>query len=132
VDRIMLTQALLAQGFSHGDLGCLNRSGELTHLRRGAYSSTASTDLSREDNHRRPIRAPQLTDGSVVSHGSAAVLHGLPVWEAAIERVHITRSRRGHGKRRTLVHAHCAPLDEIDLVLEGSEVGVIGRVARTL
>ena len=115
----MLTQALLAQGFSHGDLGRLNRQGELTHLRRGAYASTASSDLSREDNHRRLIHAtaPQLIDGSVVSHGSAAVIHGLPVWAAAIERVHITRSRRGHGKRRSLVHAHCAPLDEVDIVL---------------
>jgi hypothetical protein len=118
VDRILLTQALLAQGFSHGDLARLNRRGELTHLRRGAYASMAGTDLTREDNHRRLVRAtaPQLLDGSVISHGSAAVLHRLPVWAAAIELVHVTRSRRGHGKRRNLVHAHCAPLDEADVV----------------
>ena len=82
-------------------------------------------------------RAPQLHDGSVVSHGSAAVLHRLPVWAAAIAHVHVTRSRSGHGKRRSLVHAHSAPLDETDIVLiDGIAVTSVARtvldLARTL
>jgi hypothetical protein len=99
----------------------------------------ASEDLVREEKHRRLVHAtaPQLLDGSVVSHGSAAVLHRLPVWAAAIERVHVTRSQSGHGKRRSLVHAHSAPLDETDIVLvDGIAVTSIARtvldLARTL
>ena len=117
----------------------LLRRGELCRIRRGAYAAVAGGDQVREDKHRRLIHAtaPQLLDGSVVSHGSAAVLHRLPVWAAAIERVHVTRSRTGHGKRRSLVHAHSAPLEKTDLVLvDGIAVTSIARtvldLARTL
>ena len=119
MDEILLTGALTARGFSYDDLGRLNRRGELTRVRRGAYAAAIGDELTREEQHRRLLyaTAAQLFDGSVVSHGSAAVLHGLPVWAAAITRVHVTRSRSGHGKRRSLVHAHCAPLDVAEIVL---------------
>jgi hypothetical protein len=50
-----------------------------------------------EKRHRRLMlaTAPQLRDGAIFSHGSAAVIHGLPVWPEAVARVHVTRSRRG-------------------------------------
>jgi hypothetical protein len=119
VDDIQLTSALTARGFSYDDLCRLHRQGELTRVRRGAYTVAAQVDLTREEQHKRLVHAtaPQLLDGSVVSHGSAAVLHGLPVWASAITHVHVTRSRSGHGKRRSLVHAHRAPLEKADIVL---------------
>jgi hypothetical protein len=139
VDDIWLTSALTAQGYDPNELARLLRRGELARVRRGAYASAGGEDLVREEKHRRLIyaTAPQLFDGSVVSHGSAAALHRLPVWAAAIERVHVTRSRSGHGKRRRLVHAHSAPLDETDIVLvDGIAVTSIARtvldLARTL
>ena len=139
MDDILLTRALTAQGFSYDDLVRLTRRGELTRLRRGAYAAVARDGLGREEQHKRLIHATaaQLLDGSVVSHGSAAVLHGLPVWAAAITHVHVTRSRSGHGKRRSLVHAHRAPLDPADIILVDqvavtSIVRTVLDLARTL
>ena len=139
MEPIVLTRALRSQGFSYDDLNRLERLGELIRVRRGAYAPPASEDMVREARHRRLIHgtAPQLLDGAVISHGSAAVLHRLPVWAAAIERVHATRSRSGNGRRRSLVHVHGAPLDPTDICLvDGVAVTSIARtvldLARTL
>ena len=134
VNDIQLTRALRTQGFSYDDLSRLSRRGELTQIRRGAYAVPVG-DLVREAKHRRLIQAtaPQLQPGSVVSHGSAAVLHQLPVWSAAIERVHVTWSRSGNGKRRSLVHVHGAPLDATDVVIiDGVAVTSLVRTALDL
>ena len=139
MDEILLTRALIAQGFNYDDLGRLNRRRELTRVRRGAYAAAGGDDLAPEEQHRRLLHATaaQLLDGSVVSHGSAAVLHGLPVWAAAINHVHVTRSRSGHGKRRSLVHAHRARLNVAEIVLVGqvavtSTARTVLDLARTL
>jgi predicted transcriptional regulator of viral defense system len=119
MEPIALTRALRSQGFSYDDLNRMERQGELTRVRRGAYATPTSEALVREEHHRRLIHgtAPQLLDGAVISHASAAVLHRLPVWASAIERVHATRSRSGNGRRRSLVHVHGAPLVATDICL---------------
>jgi len=130
MDTILLTGALLGQGLSYNELARLRRRGDLERIRRGAYASPREDDLGREEAHRRLIHAtvPQLIDGSVVSHGSAATLHRLPVWSSAIRRVHVTRP--GEGQRRPLVHLHCAPLVSEDIVLVGGLP--LTSVARTV
>jgi hypothetical protein len=137
MDTILLTGALLDQGLSYNDLARLSRRGELERIRRGAYATSQRTGLVREEAHRRLIQAtvPQLIDGSVVSHGSAATLHRLPVWSSAITRVHVTRP--GEGQRRPLLHLHCAALTSDDIVLvEGIPATSVARtvldLARTL
>jgi predicted transcriptional regulator of viral defense system len=80
---------------------------------------------------------PQLREGAVLSHGSAAVLHGLPVWPDTVERVHVTRSRQGNGTRRSVVQVHGAPLDPCEMtMLDGVPVTSLTRtvldLARTL
>jgi hypothetical protein len=135
VNDIQLTRTLRTQGFSYDDLNRLCRRGELTQIRRGAYAVPVGEDLVREAEHRRLIQAtaPQLQPGSVVSHGSAAVLHQLPVWLASIERVHVTCSRSGNGKRRSLVHVHGAPLDATDVALvDGVAVTSLARTVLDL
>lgn len=94
MDDIRLTRTLLAQDFDHNEIARLNRRGDLTRIQRGAYALPPPGEAIREDRHRRLIHAtvPQLLGGSVVSHGSAAALHRLPVWASAIARVHGTRS----------------------------------------
>jgi hypothetical protein len=132
MDDIVLTQALRAQGLTTEELTRLQRSGDLTRIRRGAYSHDPGRELRREDRHRRMVlaTAPLLLDGSVVSHGSAAVLHRLPVWAPAIDKVHVTCSRSGQGKRRGIVHVHGAPLAATDLaVVDGV---VVTSLARTV
>jgi hypothetical protein len=119
MDEIKLTRTLLDQGFDHDDLRRLNRGGELIRVRRGAYALEEKPGLAVEDRHRRLIlgTAPQLRDGAVFSHGSAAVLHGLPVWPAAVERVHVMRNRSGNGIKRAVVQVHGTPLDGPVIVL---------------
>jgi hypothetical protein len=119
MDDIRLTRTLLDQGYDHDDLRRLQRAGELVRIRRGAYALRDGSDLALEERHRRVVlaTAPQLLDGAVLSHGSAAVLHGLPVWPAAVERVHVTRNRRGGGIKRGVVQVHGAPLAAPEIVL---------------
>jgi hypothetical protein len=58
----------------------------------------------------------QSSAESVVSHVSAAVLHGLPVGQDQLARVHLTWDRSGHGKARRYVQVHGLPLAHDDVV----------------
>ncbi|SDL20054.1 hypothetical protein [Tessaracoccus oleiagri] len=90
---------LLAMGHSPHDITALCDSGELTRLRHSMYSAERLDDeLTR---HRTLIRATtRLVDPtSVVSHTSAAVLHGLPVQRSSLDRVTMTRLTPGHGDK---------------------------------
>jgi hypothetical protein len=130
---ILRTSALRKQGFSYDEVARRTRRGELERVRRGAYTTPTGTELSREEQHRRLLHAtvPRLVDGSVVSHGSAAVLHGLPVWSSAIARVHITRPE--DGKRRSILHVCGAPLGSDDITtVDGIAVTSIARTVLDL
>jgi len=117
----------------------MRRRGELACLARGVYVDPADPRLRRpEERHRLQVAAavPRLAADAVVSHQSAALLHGLPVWNLPLARVHVTRSRRTSGLRTTRLHVHTAPLqaDEI-VVVEGVAMTAVARavvdVART-
>jgi hypothetical protein len=47
------------------------------------------------------------------------VVHGLPVWPSALDKVHLTRSRTDSGRIRRLVHVHVAALGAADLTTVG-------------
>jgi alkylated DNA nucleotide flippase Atl1 len=119
MDNIRLTRNLLDQGYNWVDLRRLQRDGELVRVRRGAYCQDEKPGEFLEERHRRLIlaTAPQLRDGAVFSHGSAAVMHGLPVWSEAVARVHVTRDRRGKGIKRSVVQVNGAPLQPSEIVL---------------
>jgi len=76
--------------------------------------------------------APLLYDGAVMSHGSAAVLHGLPTWPKAIDRVHVTRNRSSGGNRRSIVHVHTAPLPDQVMTIDGVPVTSLARTVLDL
>ena len=119
MDEIRITSMLLDQGYNYDDLRRLQRGGELIRVRRGAYAREDKPDQSVEERHFRLVlgTAPQLREGAVFSHGSAAVLHGLPVWPTAVSRVHVTRNRRGGGIKRSVVQVHGTPLRALDTTL---------------
>ena len=110
---IVLTSDLLSQGYSADEVRGLLRSGELQRVRRGAYER-ARSGLSIEEQHRRLIEAAlsQHDRDVVVSHLSAAVLHGLAVWPEALRLVHLTRPRSGGGKVRAGVELHASALPD--------------------
>jgi predicted transcriptional regulator of viral defense system len=101
--------------YSYAELERMTRTGALTRIRRGAYANGDEPDPHRE--HRRLLEATwgQTTAESVVSHHSAAVLHGLPVRIPLPPRVHLTRARPSGGKIRTYVHVHVAALSELEV-----------------
>ena len=75
------------------------RAGELTRVRRGAYAVSGEDDLEPTVVHLRLLEAtmPQCDPTTVVSHTSAAVVHGLPVWNEHLARTRVTRDREGGG-----------------------------------
>jgi hypothetical protein len=73
----------------------------------------------------------------VVSHVSAAVLHGLTLWAVPLDRVHVTRDRRSGGRRTALLHLHTAGLhaseiDEVDGIAVTSVPRTLADLARAL
>jgi hypothetical protein len=74
---------------------------------------------------------------AVVSHVSAAVVHGLPVWGIPLGMVHLTRDRRGGGRSRAgrVLHAGSIEPDEV-IAVDGVPVTTVARtvvdLARTL
>jgi predicted transcriptional regulator of viral defense system len=102
-------------------------------VRPGAYVSAADPRLRDPvARHGLAVRAAlaRLGPGAVVSHVSAAVLHGLPVWAVPLRRVHVTRARASGGRRGGLVHVHVARFAEGEVV-EVDELSVTS-VARTI
>jgi hypothetical protein len=110
----------VAAGFSEDELRGLVRTGRLTPVRRGSYVQGALPDdlLAR---HVLQIRAAvaELASDAVVSHVSAAVMHGLRIWSVPLDRVHVTRRRPTGGRCGALVHVHSAALDALEIVMIG-------------
>ena len=132
-------QEALDRGYSDDEIRRLYTRGEWQRIGRGAYlSASMYSALSEEERHRFLIDSTvhAVSDDAVLSHQSAAVVYGLPLWKTPLDRVHITRNRRGGGriKRRTTVH--CAPIGERVAVVDGHSLTLPARtlidLARTL
>lgn len=111
--------SLLADGWTDRELRRMRRSGELTDVRRGSYAVPDDERLATpEGRHAMLVEAtlPRLAPGAVVSHVSAAVLHGLPVWNIPMRHVHGTRDARSGGRITGRLHLHVSPLDADDVV----------------
>jgi predicted transcriptional regulator of viral defense system len=135
VDDILLTRTLRDQGFDDRELRKMRRDGTLVSVRRGAYVRERPAERTPDDEHRELVfaTAPQLHDAAVISHGSAAVLHGLPTWPTAIDRVHVTRNRNSGGNRRAVVQVHAAPLTEMHITtIDGVPVTSLARTVLDL
>ncbi|QGN35029.1 type IV toxin-antitoxin system AbiEi family antitoxin domain-containing protein [Microlunatus sp. Gsoil 973] len=115
MSQLFLSRELAASGIEFGEIRQLQRNGELERLRRGAYIEPAA--LSETERHLLLVKAAMAMSesDSVVSFGSAAVLHQLPVEKDRITRVHLTRKRNSSGRVRRGIHVHVAPLSEADL-----------------
>ncbi|OLT12679.1 hypothetical protein BJF78_23880 [Pseudonocardia sp. CNS-139] len=133
-----LRRDLRAGGFRDDEVRRLVRAGQLTPVRRGSYvHGDAPTDEHAHHAVRIRAEVAHLAAGAVVSHVSAAVLHGLPTWAIPLDRVHVTRARRTGGRRGGQVHVHTAPLDlheiqEVDGLLVTSVARTVVDLARTV
>ena len=128
VEPVYLSRDLRRRGLTTSDLRVMRRTGELQHVRRGAYAASAVADEA--DAHRLLLLAtmPLLADDACLSHASAALMHRLPWWADTLSRVHVTRSRTGGGRRDPLVHVHPALLEPGDRIeIDGISVTSLAR-----
>ncbi len=83
---------------------------KLVRIRRGAYRD-ADEKISPEQEHLElvAVTVAQARAEVVISHVSAAVLHGLPVNRAWLDRAHVTvEGKQTHSSQRGLVVRHRA------------------------
>lgn len=139
MDDIRLARELVRSGLSPVEIRSAVRAGSLARLRRGAYAASADLEEDLSRLHRRLIVATlrQGHPGAVVSHGSAAVLHGLGVPRSALGCVHLTRDRHGGGQRRAWlqVHGHRLPghhVTEVDGIVTTALPRTVVDLACTL
>lgn len=121
---------MVRAGFSHDEIAARVRRGELVRLRRGAYSS--GWESGRVDRHLQLMAGtmPLLDTDAVLSHFSAAVLHGLAVPASTLTRVWVTRSSAGGGKLSPQLHVLKAPLRPEDITVADGYVTT--SLARTV
>lgn len=136
-DRIVLAAELRERGFDTAALNQLRRDGALRVVRRGAYVLGRATDGPDRSVavHRERLAAVrrQYGDDVVVSHMSAAVLHGLPIWDDQLDRVQLIRNRRGGGRTRSDVIVRGLPLRPGDVVqVDGLATTSIARTVLDL
>lgn len=96
-DELTLSTAQLnAMGLDRRAINALVATGTLKRLRRGYFAFGEVQDEL--DHHRRLIAASvdHANGDNIVSHVSAAVLHGLPVSTVALTRATMTRRSKGH------------------------------------
>jgi hypothetical protein len=115
-EPLLRRDAVLA-GWSDDELGRLVRAGELSRLRRGAYVG-AVLPADAAEVHRLLVRATVagLRRPGIVSHQSAAVLHGLPLWDVPLDRVHVTRRPRAWNDTSAVLCCHVARVREDEVV----------------
>jgi hypothetical protein len=133
ISDLVFRPALRAAGITDDELRRLRAQRRLTVVRRGAYVPSADRRLDDAvARHALTVRAAirTMSPHAVVSHVSAAALHGLVLWDVPLDRVHVTRNRCSGGRRTTVLHVHTAGLD-VDEVVEVDGVAVTS-VPRTL
>lgn len=125
--------ALAANGFTANEIRAKVQAGEITRVRRGVYD--AVTDMGELEEHLRLIRAtlPAVHEANVMSHLSAAVIHGFPVQRHLLGRVWMTRRSSGHGRSTRLVTVKNTALDDEEVMqLDGLTVTTPERTVADL
>lgn len=134
--RVVLRSVAVTEGVDDGELARMVRRAELVHLQRGAYLEQSPAPETRQ----RAIVAATVAGlrlPGVVSHGSAALLHGLPLFQVRLDRVHVIRQPPASGSGSSRVHLHVArlPAEETaskDGVLLTDVTRTVVDLARTL
>ncbi|MBB3035822.1 type IV toxin-antitoxin system AbiEi family antitoxin domain-containing protein [Hoyosella altamirensis] len=138
-DQHLTRKSAHARGITDEELTARCRSGQLTRLHRGLYVPASAHD-SMSPAARHMVAARQvLSDaraGAALSHSSAALLHGLPVWGVPLDRVHLTADAASGGKVSKHRALHTSPLPPEHLTcVDGHLATTIARtvvdIART-
>ena len=112
-DVVRLRRDLLADGCTDHQIRAMVRHQVLHRVRRGAYVDHGLwQELSAADRHRVLCRAVLRTShpATVLSHVSAVVERGIPVWGIALDEVHTTRTDGKAARRESGVVHHVGTL----------------------
>lgn len=123
---------LLAAGVTPDEVRRRVRAGDLVAVRRGAYAERGGVPDDLVGRHVLHVRAAvrDLAGDPVVSHVSAAAVHGLAIWNVPFGRVQLTRNRRSGARRTRSLNVHAAPLEPDEIVVVDGLV--VTSVARTV
>ncbi|WP_342372841.1 hypothetical protein PCC79_01870 [Propioniciclava soli] len=110
------TAAFLGEGWSSAELAGAVRAEELDKIRRGVYGPRGHRDAAARHALEAAAACVVRHSDSVVSHTSAAVLHGLPVRRAALAEVDLTRWGPEHGKKQAGIRLHRTRVEEDEVV----------------
>lgn len=133
---VFTSEQAQTHGHSAGDLQRLRRRRPrvLTSVRRGVYAWREvweSADATAR--HRIEVAAAvlRLADDAVVSHHSAAVVHGLSMLDPDLRLVHVTRAPTARPHTEAGIHHHVAELPAAQVVTHpsGPQVSSIARTA---
>jgi hypothetical protein len=102
---------LLAEGRSASSVRHDVRHGDLVPLCRGVYVPRDQLPTEKEARHRLRVLGSSTRSDYVVSHASAAVLHGIPVGWAGLSEVHVTRTSHGGGRIEASRRVHAGVLN---------------------
>jgi hypothetical protein len=118
--RLVLRRRAVADGDSDQEIRRLRHRGGWSALQRGAYLVGAA-EPDRRARHLLVVRATVagLRTPAVVSHGSAAALHDLPLWRVPLEQVHVTRRPPGRSADEARLRSHVARMAPDDVMVIG-------------
>ena len=136
----ILRRSALRAGYSDNEIRRLRRNGTWTSIRRGGYlQMDGGRSMDGRLRHELLIRStvPGLRLPAVVSHTSAAVLLGIPLWSTHLGIVHVTRPRPATGGRSGSLLCHTAAISESEVMAHGdleitTPARTITDLARTL
>jgi len=125
--------ALLAEGFSDNHIRRALREGSLIAISPGVYVREPEAGaLGAAARHRIAAHAltSRLSGDPVVSHVSAAIVHGLPFVYSELPPVHITRDGAAKSRRGSALLSHRGSLTCDEIVILGGLT--VTSVARTV
>jgi hypothetical protein len=120
LSTIRLRRELIASGLNDKAIARMVKTGQLHRVRYGSYVSgeawTEGDDADRHALAARSVLARACSDVGI-SHASALGEWDVPLWDTAVDEVHITRTDQRAGRREAGVVQHLGALREHDVVL---------------
>ncbi|KOS57317.1 hypothetical protein [Rhodococcus rhodochrous] len=131
-DHIPITRRdAVRSGLTEDEIRQALRTGALERLDAGVYlPREIAADLDDAGRHLVRVRAAaaKLGPEAVVSHTSAAVVHGFALWRPDLTLVHVSRNRRSGGRKTSQLHVHAAPFAQKDVeIVDGTAVTSAAR-----
>jgi hypothetical protein len=126
---LVLRRQALDAGLVDDEIRRRRRRGEWSLLQRGAYLVGPAQPTPRQ-RHLLMVRATLagLRVPAVVSHSSAAALHGLPLWGLPLRQVHVVRDPPARSGDEGRLRSHVARSASGDVVLvDGTPVTSVAR-----